>query len=702
MIKPLSALETEQFHATKKYILDQAKPESDAARIAYINAESIKLSKDSGVTLEEAKRVVKARANGKLTGDDILHFDDGTSVSVRDALVSPVDYDGRTLVDPCEPEIGRCKAMFFANVNTGISIVHSQLHGGVSYALIAEFQENSTAHYKWDFDEAYDLVNELGELNKTNLEIKKCTREILTSMFENNNYDRAENDDLRNLIKKKLGYNKATLDEIASDAAKNGNNKNDESLPQQSHVSSALSATMKGLWFLSAERGRWYQYNGTGLWESKESEKWEFFSKSAVEKYDEIATIGYSSSYLKGIQNLLSVDLIAEYATPPGHVIPFKNGILNSLTLELYCHAASYHFTWQLEFDYNTSAQCPIFWSWLKDRLETEQRKQLVRAVICAILQSRVDLQFFVELYGAAGAGKSVLQWLFEKLVGSANIGSTDIKSLETNRFEAAGLVDKKVIMITDSTEFAGEAAILKAITGNDLIRIEQKNIKTTGVGCRFPGIIVVASNQPIKFIDHSNAISRRRVPIHFTKPISKDEFRENIKDDLESELPGIVNWALAMPPSEMQAVIKQNKGDGRSADAREILLETNIMAMWLHDNVVYAPNERVNIGHACRSSYGSNDFSNSWLYPNYTQYLEDESKFSKPLAVNKFGSALNTLLTETLKLKKCYRLPKGPSGRQFTGIALRPSPMDRSKSPVDVAFDFLPEQPEYEQTTFF
>ena len=540
--------------------------------------------------------------------------------------------------------------------------------------------------HEWDFDTAHVMIKELATVNSNHSEHRKCTREIITDIFTNNDFDTMELDDVRELTKKNLGINKSALDKVAKAAAKERGESNDE-LPPQSHVAEALLTKFKDKWRYSSVKGRWYKYNGTGLWKSEEIDTYNCSVKSSVDAYANIKKCGYAAGYMRGIQDLLKIELTEKASRHSTHYIPFKNGILRTKDNKFFAHKAEHHITWQLDFNHDPNAVCPFFLKWLKERLESDVRVELVRAVIAAILLGLVELQFFVELHGAAGAGKSVLQWLLEQLVGSANTGTTDLKVLENNRFEAAGLVDKRLIIISDSKEWAGEAATLKAITGNDPIRIEQKNVKTTGEGCRFPGIVVVTANQPIQVTDHSNAFSRRRVSIYWEKPIKVSERRDNIHRDLQQELPGIVNWALKLNNDEIAAIIKKNKGDSKSDDARLGLLRTNRLAAWLNDNTIYRPGERSNIGKAIDLSDGNN--VNKWLYLDYVKYLAEDSNSNKPLSVMKFSESLHVLLTETLKLTECYRRDKGRHGRQFAGLVLR-EPGGIGPSPIDFAFNIL------------
>ena len=61
----------------------------------------------------------------------------------------------------------------------------------------------------------------------------------------------------------------------------------------------------------------------------------------------------------------------------------------------------------------------------------------------------------------------------------------------------------------------------------------------------------------------------------------------------------GMAGLLLELEENEIAATIKANKGDSKSDDARLVLLETNSLAAWLHENTIYAPGRQSNVGNA-------------------------------------------------------------------------------------------------------
>ena len=103
---------------------------------------------------------------------------------------------------------------------------------------------------------------------------------------------------------------------------------------------------------------------------------------------------------------------------------------------------------------------------------------EVLRAFLKAVLCGRTDIQRFPELVGPGGSGKGTFTRLAQGLVGLENVAVTELKYLESNRFETSNLIHKRLIIITDAEQWAGQITTLKALTGGDSIRVEHKNVQ--------------------------------------------------------------------------------------------------------------------------------------------------------------------------------------------------------------------------------
>jgi putative DNA primase/helicase len=217
-------------------------------------------------------------------------------------------------------------------------------------------------------------------------------------------------------------------------------------------------------------------------------------------------------------------------------------------------------------------------------------------------------------------------------LTHSALVNSTglsmplQIKNLEANKFEAAALYGKRLVLISDSSRYGGEVSTLKALTGGDPIRLEKKNVQQSG-SFVFDGVVVIASNEAIQTADYTSGLIRRRMPVNFNRKVTDGDKAKwsalgGIETALHGELAGLLNWCVAMSADEVKAAIGGINGQMTQVQ-REHLTETNKIAAWLDDNIVIKADSTVYVG----SSVKGKEYSEislakrGKLYANYESW---------------------------------------------------------------------------------
>lgn len=118
-------------------------------------------------------------------------------------------------------------------------------------------------------------------------------------------------------------------------------------------------------------------------------------------------------------------------------------------------------------------------------------------------------------LTGFGSNGKSVFLSLVGKFVGHMNVTSTELDLLADNRFEIAKLYRKHVCLMGE-TNFTtiSKTALLKWITGNDLISFEFKN-KDPFEGYNYAKILIATNSLPMTD-DKSDGFYRRWIIINW------------------------------------------------------------------------------------------------------------------------------------------------------------------------------------------
>jgi hypothetical protein len=150
-----------------------------------------------------------------------------------------------------------------------------------------------------------------------------------------------------------------------------------------------------------------------------------------------------------------------------------------------------------------------LFSQWAPD----DQR--LLMEVTALSMVPRYFVKRVFWLLGGGDNGKSTYLKFLSRFVGQYNVTSSDLYQLENNRFETSGLVDKLVCVINEvDHKTLWQSRILKAISGRDMIRIEEKNKQSLKE--ELYSKIIIAANHLPRRSDFSDANIGRFVGITF------------------------------------------------------------------------------------------------------------------------------------------------------------------------------------------
>jgi len=185
---------------------------------------------------------------------------------------------------------------------------------------------------------------------------------------------------------------------------------------------------------------------------------------------------GYSVNLINDVYTLLKFNVVFDGWSEDKNLLLFNNGVLNIEERKLIPFNKELYITQRLPYDYDPYATCEPIIKWLKDTQDQSWGRVLVlRAWLRAVLLSCSDIQKFVEIVGPGKSGKSTYANLAHALVGDQNAMISSLEHLEKNRFETANIYKKKLLLFNDVERYGGSVSVLKALTGRDLIRNEQK-----------------------------------------------------------------------------------------------------------------------------------------------------------------------------------------------------------------------------------
>ena len=138
--------------------------------------------------------------------------------------------------------------------------------------------------------------------------------------------------------------------------------------------------------------------------------------------------------------------------------------------------------------------------------------------------------------------------------------------------------------------------------------------------------------------------------------------------------IPGLLNWVLEMDEKSATEIIKNYEARVPSLLAMKArtLVETNPIADWLDNFVVYDSSAKTNVGVARRDSDSNSPFwyldTEKWLYPNYCEYCHNSG--TKAVSLRRFVTLLSDLGQNQLGLD--IKRERDRYGSYFAGLKIR------------------------------
>jgi phage/plasmid-associated DNA primase len=467
----------------------------------------------------------------------------------------------------------------------------------------------------------------------------------------------------------------------------------------ESEAADLLSPLLKDWLAYSPIHEGWMAYDSdTGIWNKQDSLQAAGIIKAKLKELN----ISYTARYLKSVLELMASDLRVEgEAWNPQGCVPFSNGVLelgdggrrNRFTPTIDSAHRMFRFTYRLDYEFNPKATCPKIEKWLNQISSPEIAEVLIAYLAACHRGMGGSLQVFLELVGAPGTGKGTFMRLMSASLGRQAVVATTLKHFE-GRFESSRFYrgNKRCIQITDAHEFGGDPAQLKAMTGGDLIRVEEKHEKYNDDDRYSDALIVLAANESPKFTNGQEALSRRRIPVILSKVTNPENAialcdpmpgGKGWSGELVDELPGLFNWILRFSEQDIINILKNKYRLSELARESQIKiqLDSNPLMAWAEECLCLDASinsetgelqtkSPVGVARKSSSVEGKGEFENfqSHLYPSYRQWISDNG-FVRFLAITQFKSALIAMCKE---LKNPAYFKRTAQGSFFFGIILK------------------------------
>jgi P4 family phage/plasmid primase-like protien len=280
----------------------------------------------------------------------------------------------------------------------------------------------------------------------------------------------------------------------------------------------------------------------------------------------------------------------------PGTIVALKNGLLTVTDRELLAHDPAYFNLVSLPFDYDPDAGCDD-WLGFLDSLWPKGGSGTVAALqewFGYIVSGRADFHKILSITGPPRSGKGTIADTLSELIGLPNQVGPTMASFASS-FGLQPLIGKSLAVIGDARLGPQNRDVvverLLMISGQDTITIDRKYQQAwTG---KMSVRMVILSNDPLRFTDISGTIASRFISLRTENSwLGREDrgLREHFRD---TQLPGILNWAL----DGLARLIQQGRFTEPEGMA-DLLLEmrhaASPVAEFVDDECVVGPNYEV------------------------------------------------------------------------------------------------------------
>lgn len=305
-----------------------------------------------------------------------------------------------------------------------------------------------------------------------------------------------------------------------------------------------LQVSKDNKWNLARAYDYIYVFNGA-FWKQFDKEQIKnFLGESAVK----MGCPDYEANHWEFKDKLLKQFLSDAFLTIPEHheeevSINFQNGtgrIIDS-NFVLNDFEPSDFITYQLPYQYDSNAKCPMFDKYLLRVLPDESSRILLQE-FCGFIFTRLNIEKCLMLIGGGKNGKSVFFNILNALIGKENVLNYSL-GLFGHEYNRAKLTN---VLLNYSSEKGFDLPVdtFKALISGEPIQAREPYGKPFTLKNRAK--FIFNTNTLPKETEASEAYFRRFLVIPFEQVISDSEVDIDLADKIiKSELAGVFNWVL-------------------------------------------------------------------------------------------------------------------------------------------------------------
>lgn len=226
-------------------------------------------------------------------------------------------------------------------------------------------------------------------------------------------------------------------------------------------------------------------------------------------------------------------------------LINLQNGTfeISKTTRKIRPFSGKDFLTYQLPFEFDEKASCPIFQRYLDTVLPEKELQNIVSEFFGYIFTKGLKMEKAMLLHGSGANGKSVLFDVMNALLGTENISNFSLSNLleEHNR----ALIAYKLLNYGSEINATRTRDEFKNLVSTEPIqaRLKYGNSFTMENYAK----LAFNCNELPKDFDHSNAYFRRLLVIPFRVTVPENEQDKTLAQKIiENELAGVFNWIIA------------------------------------------------------------------------------------------------------------------------------------------------------------
>lgn len=314
-------------------------------------------------------------------------------------------------------------------------------------------------------------------------------------------------------------------------------------------IENILSIAKQNQWDMCRNAGFIYLYNGA-FWSCITDEELEGFLGKAAEK---MGVDRFDARHFQFREQLHKQFIASATLTKPNPeenvtLINLKNGTLEvSPTSQiLRSHRSSDFLTYQLPFDFDEKAECPIFFEYL-NRVQPEIDLQNILAEFLGFLFIRtkvLKMEKVMLLYGTGANGKSVFFEIVNALLGEENVSSFSLQSLCDSAGYYRAMIANKLVNYASEISKNMNSDIFKSLASGE--PVEARPIYKEPIMIRNYAKLIFNCNELPKDVEQTDAFFRRFLIIPFMVTIPPSERDKELSTRItRTELPGILNWVM-------------------------------------------------------------------------------------------------------------------------------------------------------------